>query len=236
MSRTLGTKAKKRFIPWKGETNPHFTGFKDDGKYTWVKSPRFEGKPMQVGPFSQVLVGFAQGHQLTVKWASEAIKNVSALTKKPVTPVMLQSTLGRIAARAIRAAMLTDLAEKHWEMLVKNIGFGRCTNIRQATIWGQGTSWCWIPRSTARHLSHWVVIKDGAIANYQAVVPTTWNAGPRDEHGTHGPYEASLIGNPVADAQKPLEVLRTVHSFDPCLACAIHTFDPEGKEIVTVSE
>ncbi|HEY4980145.1 MAG TPA: nickel-dependent hydrogenase large subunit, partial [Candidatus Acidoferrum sp.] len=88
------------------------------------------------------------------------------------------------------------------------------------------------PRGT---LSHWVVIKEGQIANYQAVVPTTWNAGPRDEHGTHGPYEASLMGNPVADPQKPLEVLRTVHSFDPCLACAIHTFDPEGKETVSVS-
>ncbi|HEY2118442.1 MAG TPA: nickel-dependent hydrogenase large subunit [Candidatus Acidoferrum sp.] len=226
---------EKTLHPWKGETNPRFTGFKDDGKYTWVKSPRFEGKPMQVGPLSQVLVGFAQGHPLTVKWASEAIKNVSALTKKPVTPVMLQSTLGRIAARAIRAAMLSDLANKHWEMLVKNIASGDVKIFVKPQFGDNelhGVGFHEAPRGT---LSHWVVIKEGQIANYQAVVPTTWNAGPRDENGTHGPYEASLIGNPVADAQKPLEVLRTVHSFDPCLACAIHTFDPVGKEIISVS-
>jgi hydrogenase large subunit len=226
---------EKTLHPWKGETNPRFTGFKDDGKYTWVKSPRFEGKPMQVGPLSQVLVGFAQGHPLTVKWASEAIKNISALTKKPVTTVMLQSTLGRIAARAIRAAMLSDLANKHWEMLVRNIASGDVKIFVKPQFGDKelhGVGFHEAPRGT---LSHWVVIKEGQIANYQAVVPTTWNAGPRDENGTHGPYEASLIGNPVADAQKPLEVLRTVHSFDPCLACAIHTFDPEGKEIISVS-
>jgi hydrogenase large subunit len=226
---------EKTLHPWKGETNPRFTGFKDDGKYTWVKSPRFEGKPMQVGPLSQVLVGFAQGHPLTAKWASEAIKNVSALTKKPVTPVMLQSTLGRIAARAIRAAMLSDLANKHWEMLVKNIATGDVKIFVKPQFGDKelhGVGFHEAPRGT---LSHWVVIKEGQIANYQAVVPTTWNAGPRDENGTHGPYEASLIGNPVADAQKPLEVLRTVHSFDPCLACAIHTFDPDDKEVISVS-
>jgi hydrogenase large subunit len=226
----------KTLHPWKGETNPHYTGFKDDGKYTWVKSARFEGKPMQVGPLAQVLVGFAQGHKLTVKWASEAIKTVSAISKKQVTPGMLQSTLGRIAARAIRASMLADLAEKHWGLLVNNIASGD-PKIYVKPQFGDkelnGVGFHEAPRGT---LSHWVVIKDGHIANYQAVVPTTWNAGPRDDHGTHGPYEASLIGNPVADAEKPLEVLRTIHSFDPCLACAIHTFDPEGKEVISVSD
>ncbi|HXH68312.1 MAG TPA: nickel-dependent hydrogenase large subunit [Candidatus Limnocylindrales bacterium] len=226
----------KTLHPWKGETNPHYTGFKDDGKYTWVKSPRFEGKPMQVGPLAQVLVGFAQGHKLTVKWASEAIKTVSAIAKIPVKPGMLQSTLGRIAARAIRASMLADLAEKHWGLLVNNIASGDAKIYVKPQFGDKelhGVGFHEAPRGT---LSHWVVIKDGAIANYQAVVPTTWNAGPRDEHGTHGPYEASLIGNPVADAEKPLEVLRTIHSFDPCLACAIHTFDPEGKEVISVSD
>jgi hydrogenase large subunit len=226
----------KTLHPWKGETNPHYTGFQDDGKYTWVKSPRFEGKPMQVGPLSQVLVGFAQGHKLTVKWAGEAIKQVSAISKKQVTPGMLQSTLGRIAARAIRASMLADLADKHWNLLVNNIASGDAKIFVKPEFGDKelhGVGFHEAPRGT---LSHWVVIKDGQIANYQAVVPTTWNAGPRDEHGTHGPYEASLIGNPVADAEKPLEVLRTIHSFDPCLACAIHTFDPEGKEVVSVSD
>ena len=226
----------KTLHPWKGETNPHYTGFKDDGKYTWVKSPRFEGKPMQVGPLAQVLVGFAQGHKLTVKWASEAIKTVSAVAKIPVKPGMLQSTLGRIAARAIRASMLADLAEKHWGLLVNNIASGDAKIYVKPQFGDKelhGVGFHEAPRGT---LSHWVVIKDGQIANYQAVVPTTWNAGPRDEYGTHGPYEASLIGNPVADAEKPLEVLRTIHSFDPCLACAIHTFDPEGKEVISVSD
>ncbi|HUI52244.1 MAG TPA: nickel-dependent hydrogenase large subunit [Terriglobales bacterium] len=226
----------KTLHPWKGETNPKFTGFQDGGKYSWVKSPRFEGKPMQVGPLSQVLVGFAQGHKLTQKWAGEAIKNVSAISKRQVTPGMLQSTLGRIAARAIRCSMLADLADKHWNMLVQNIASGDAKIFVKPEFGDKelhGAGFHEAPRGT---LSHWVVIKDGAIANYQAVVPTTWNAGPRDEHGTHGPYEASLIGNPVADAEKPLEVLRTIHSFDPCLACAIHTFDPDGKEVISVTD
>jgi hydrogenase large subunit len=225
----------KTLHPWKGETNPHYTGFHDDGKYSWVKSPRFEGKPMQVGPLAQVLVGFAQGHKLTQKWAGEAITQVSAISKKQVTPVMLQSTLGRIAARAIRACMLSELADKHWNLLVKNIASGDAKIFVKPQFGDKelrGVGFHEAPRGT---LSHWVVIKDGQIANYQAVVPTTWNAGPRDEHGSHGPYEASLLGNPIADAQKPLEVLRTIHSFDPCLACAIHTFDPEGKEVIGIS-
>jgi len=83
-------------------------------------------------------------------------------------------------------------------------------------------------------LSHWIVFKDKKIENYQAVVPSTWNASPRDEKGAMGPYEASLVGNPVADAEKPLEVVRTIHSFDPCIACAVHAVDPEGREITKV--
>jgi hydrogenase large subunit len=227
---------EKTLHPWKGETNPRYTGFQDNGKYTWVKSPRFEGHPMQVGPLAQVLIGYAQGHKLTHKWAGEAINRVAAISKRQVGPAMLHSTLGRIAARAIRASMLADLANKHWELLVKNIASGDA-KIYVKPQFGEkelhGAGFHEAPRGT---LSHWVTIKDGQIANYQAVVPTTWNAGPRDEHGTHGPYEASLVGNPVADPEKPLEILRTVHSFDPCLACAIHTFDPEGKEVISVSE
>ncbi len=114
----------KTLHPWRGETNPLYTGFQDDGKYTWVKSPRFEGRPMQAGPLAQVLIGYAQGHKLTHKWAGEAINRVSAISKRQVTPVMLHSTLGRIAARAIRASMLADLADKHWNLLVKNISSG----------------------------------------------------------------------------------------------------------------
>jgi hydrogenase large subunit len=201
---------------------------------TWVKF-RFEGHPVQVGPLAQVLIGSAQGHKLTQKWAGEAIQRVSAISHKQVTPVMLHSTVGRIAARAIRASMLADLAEKHWGLLVQNIASGDARIFVKPQVGDKelhGAGFHEAPRGT---LSHWVVIKDGQIANYQAIVPTTWNASPRDEHGLHGPYEASLLGNPMADAEHPLEVLRTVHSFDPCWACAIHTFDPGGKELIHVS-
>jgi hydrogenase large subunit len=139
--------------------------------------------------------------------------------------------LGRDAARAIRCAMLSDLATDHWTKLVNNIAKGDTDiyvhpEFPKGEIRGVGFHEA--PRGT---LSHWVVIENGVITNYQAVVPTTWNASPRDERGIPGPYEASLAGNPVADPEQPLEMLRTVHSFDPCLACAVHTLDPEGREI-----
>ena len=169
-----------------------------------------------------------------MKWASEAIKTVSAVAKIPVKPGMLQSTLGRIAARAIRASMLGDLAIKHWDLLVNNIASGDAKIFVKPQFGDKelhGVGFHEAPRGT---LSHWVVIKGGAIANYQAVVPTTWNAGPRDAKNQPGPYEASLVGNPVADSERPLEVIRTIHSFDPCIACAIHTLDVDGHEVSRV--
>jgi hydrogenase large subunit len=184
---------------------------------------------------AQVLIGYAQGHKLAHKWAGEAINRVSAISKKQVTPAMLHSTLGRTAARAIRASMLGDLANKHWDLLVKNIASGDAKIDVKPQFGDKELHGAGFHEAPRRMLSHWMVIKDGQIANYQAVVPTTWNAGPRDEQGAHGPYVASLLGNPIADAERPLEVLRTVHSFDPWLACAIHTFDPDGKEVITTS-
>jgi hydrogenase large subunit len=217
--------------PWEGETNPDFTDYDAAGKYSWVKAPRLGGKPMQVGPLAQILAGYAQGHPLTKKWADAALSTISSVAKVQVTPAMLHSTLGRDAARAIRAAMLSDLAVEHWQRLVNNIAKGdHETFVQPEFPKGEirGVGFHEAPRGT---LSHWVVIDNGKITNYQAVVPTTWNASPRDEKGTPGPYEASLTGNPVADAELPLEMLRTIHSFDPCLACAVHTLDPEGREI-----
>ncbi len=220
--------------PYDEETVPKFTQFEDNGKYSWVKSPRFQGRAMQVGPLAQVLVGYVSGHEPTKRWADIALQKVSEVAKTTVTPQMLQSTLGRHAARAVRAAVLTEYATKHWQLLVDNIKKGdvRIYNkpeFPKGEVRGFGFHEA--PRGA---LSHWVVIRDGKYENYQAVVPTTWNAGPRDDKGAKGPYEASLVGNPVADAEKPLEVLRTVHSFDPCLACAVHTLDPEGREIAKV--
>jgi len=227
-------KGDKALHPWSGETDPAFTGWDAEQKYSWVKAPRFNGEPMQVGPLAQVLVGYAQGHALTRKYTNLAIEKVAAIGGPHVTPDMLHSTLGRHAARAIRACMLAELAQKHLQLLSDNIAKGDYTVFNQPVlptheVEGVGTHEA--PRGT---LSHWVVIKDEKIKNYQAVVPSTWNAGPRDQKGNHGPYEASLLHTPIANSELPLEVLRTVHSFDPCMACAVHTFDPEGKNIAKV--
>jgi hydrogenase large subunit len=220
--------------PWEGETVPSFTDFQDDGKYSWVKSPRFDDQPMQVGPLAQVLVGLAGGHPLITRWATDALDRASSVAGTPLGVEVMHSTLGRHLARSIRAACLADLAEKHWQLLVDNIATGDMHAFEPPDFPAgeqRGFGFHEAPRGT---LSHWVVIRDGEIHNYQAVVPSTWNAGPRDDRDRMGPYEASLLGNPVVDTEQPLEVLRTVHSFDPCLACAIHTLDPEGRELSTV--
>lgn len=221
--------------PYEEDTIPEYTDYDDTKQYTWVKAPRFkvDGKylPMEVGPAAQVLVGFAQGHELTVKWASAALEKLNGLAKAKFGPEILMSTLGRHAARCIRANMAAELVDKHWNLLVENIGKGDyeiATPVSYPRGEIKGVGFHEAPRGA---LSHWTVIKNGKIANYQQVVPSTWNAGPRDDKDQMGPYEASLVGNPIANAEQPLEVLRTVHSFDPCLACAIHLFDPEGQEV-----
>ena len=232
---------KEQRHPWQGETKPNYTGdwqaeTAAPEKYSWVKAPRLDGKPVQVGPLAQVLVGFLTGHELTVKYVTAAIKTVKAIHGIDVTPAMLHSTLGRHAARAIRCAMMGELSLKHWGLLAENIGKGDTTifndpseKLRKGTYEGVGLHEA--PRGT---LSHWCVIEDGKLKNYQCVVPSTWNAGPRDEAGVAGPYEACLVGNPIADPKLPLEALRTIHSFDPCLACAIHTHDADGNEVSQV--
>ncbi len=220
--------------PYDEDTVPKPGAYDASKKYSWVKAPRFQGRVMQVGPLAQVLVGFAIGHEPTKRWATKALTTASALAKTTLTPAVLHSTLGRHVARMVRTCVLSELALKHWKLLVDNIGKGD-TAIFNAPVFPageqRGFGFHEAPRGT---LSHWIVIKDGKIANYQAVVPSTWNAGPRDAKDQMGPYEASLVGNPMADAERPLEVLRTIHSFDPCLACAIHTLDPEGREIARV--
>jgi hydrogenase large subunit len=222
--------------PFEGETVPDYTDFQDDGKYTWVKAPRFQGKPTQVGPLASVLVAYAQGHEPTRRWMDLALAKVSAVAQKPITIDHMHSTMGRYLARAVRCAVLGELSLRHWGLLVANVTGGDTSvcNVptfpEDSVVEGLGIHEA--PRGT---LSHWVVVRNGRIANYQAVVPTTWNASPRDESGARGPYEAALLGNPVADAEKPLELLRTVHSFDPCMACACHTLDVDGNTIATVN-
>ena len=220
--------------PFVGETVPKYTDFDPRGKYSWAKAPRFQGKAMQVGPTASVLAAFVAGHEPTQRWAKHVLDTAGSIAKVKLSPGVLESTLGRHAARAIRCATLAEAALKQWDMLVNNIGKGDVAIFNQPVFPKgeiKGFGFHEAPRGT---LSHWAVVRDGKIANYQAVVPSTWNAGPRDGRGQLGPYEASLVGNPVADPQRPLEALRTIHSFDPCLACAVHMTDAEGNEISRV--
>jgi hydrogenase large subunit len=217
--------------PWEEETVPKEADFDPKGKYSWVKSPRFQGRPMQVGPLAQVLMGIASGHEPTKRWAGVALDKTSGIAGAKLPVSALHSTPGRHLARAIRCAVLGEMALRHWKLLAENIGKGDVAVFAPPVFprfEQRGFGFHEAPRGT---LSHWIVMKDGKIRNYQAVVPSTWNAGPRDGKGQKGPYEASLVGNPVADPDRPLEVLRTVHSFDPCLACAIHMLDAKGREV-----
>jgi Ni,Fe-hydrogenase I large subunit len=225
--------------PSKGETRPRFTGPKPPferldtaAKYSWLKAPRYDGLPMEVGPLSRMLVAYASGHP-KVKELVGAV-----LGKLGVGPEALFSTLGRIAARAIETQVLADKMGDWVVALADNMA-RRDYRIHDGSKWDPST---WRAEATGAGfheaprgaLGHWVHIQDGAIANYQCVVPSTWNAGPRDAKGKRGPYEEALLGTPLADAARPLEILRTVHSFDPCIACGVHVVDASKREIASV--
>jgi hydrogenase large subunit len=220
--------------PYDGKTDPKYTGFEDDAKYSWVKAPTFYDQRAQVGPLANVLAMYVSGHEPTKRNLGRLLAIAGKVAGAEIPLSALHSTIGRHAARAVRCAVLYETLDKQWTLLMQNIAKGDFATFNKPTfpkgeIHGFGAHEA--PRGV---LSHWTVIRDGKIANYQAVVPSTWNAGPRDDKDAMGPYEASLIGNPVADPEKPLEVIRTVHSFDPCLACAIHMLDGQGGEIVRV--
>ena len=228
-----------RLHPWDGETSPKYTGptppylaLDVDNKYSWLKSPRYDGQPMEVGPLARMLVAYGAGNERVQELVN------GALTELKLQPAALFSTLGRVAARALETVYLLDLMDQWLNDLAANAQSGD-VRIHDGSKWdpsswpaeAQGWGFHEAPRGA---LGHWVTIKDGKIENYQAVVPSTWNAGPRDEQGVTGPYEASLVDTPVADPEQPLEILRTVHSFDPCLACAVHVVDATGRERVRV--
>jgi hydrogenase large subunit len=220
--------------PWDEDTEPHYTEFQDDGKYSWVKAPTFYDRPAQVGPLANVLCMYAAGHAPTKKYTDKALAMVSSLSGTVVGIDALHSTIGRHAARAVRAAVMYETLQKQWQALVDSIGKGDTRTFTPPEFPKgeiRGVGFHEAPRGV---LSHWSVIDAGKIKNYQAVVPSTWNSGPRDARDQPGPYEASLVGNPIADPERPLEVLRTVHSFDPCLSCAIHVVDRENGDAITV--
>jgi Ni,Fe-hydrogenase I large subunit len=220
--------------PYEGETRPKYTGPKPpfehlnvEEKYSWLKSPRFMDTPMEVGPLSRMLVAYASG-QAEVKELVTAV-----LTKLNAPATALFSTLGRIAARAIETQLMARQVPKWIDQLYYNLAHGDL-RVHNGEKWdpatwpksAQGWGFHEAPRGS---LGHWVQIEDRAIKNYQCVVPTTWNAGPRDAKGQRGAYEAALLKTPIADPERPVEILRTVHSFDPCLACAVHVTGAQGR-------
>lgn len=225
--------------PSRGETLASYTGpalpfdrLDTAAKYSWLKSPRYDGLPMEVGPLARMLVAYASGHT--------AVKSLvdSALGQLGVPLGALFSTLGRVAARGLETVLLADKMSDWVDELAANMGRGELRihdNDRwdpaSWPTWASGAGFHEAPRGA---LGHWVHIDHGRIDRYQCVVPTTWNAGPRDKDGVPGPYEAALIGTPVADPEQPIEILRTVHSFDPCMACAVHVIDPVGGELSRV--
>jgi hydrogenase large subunit len=222
--------------PFQGETDLHYTGPRPpyeqldvEQKYSWLKAPRWNGKAMEVGPLARVLVMYAKGNAQV----KELVDGTLAKLNAPLTAVF--STLGRTAARCIETVVFAHKMQEWYQELVANIKAGdevtwdgRKWEPRTWPVEARGFGFMEAPRGA---LGHWIVIRAGKIANYQAVVPSTWNAGPRDANGEPGAYEASLVGTPLADPQQPLEILRTIHSFDPCLACAVHVLDLEGKEL-----
>lgn len=225
----------KPLAPWEGLTRPNYTGWQEDGKYSWVKSPTFYGKAVEMGPLAWLLCSLEAKHQPTQNYFAQVSRTYQTLAGKPLTAEQLPSTLGRIVGRAIHACVLHGTLNQQWHALVSNIGSGDHQTFipPQIPLTGEvrGVGFIEAPRGA---LSHWVVIKDGKIANYQAVVPSTWNAGPRNYNDEPGPYERALVGTPVADVAKPLEVIRTIHSFDPCMSCAVHIVDTTGNEVTKV--
>ncbi|MCP5418309.1 MAG: nickel-dependent hydrogenase large subunit [Chromatiaceae bacterium] len=226
--------------PYDGETQLDYTGpeppFKQlqvEDPYSWIKSPRWRDKAMEVGPLSRVLLLYASGHEPTRELAR------FALAKLDLPIIALFSTLGRTAARTLESKLLADAMQGWFDDLVSNIKRGDTRTFNEA-LWDpstwpetcQGAGFMEAPRGA---LGHWVVIRNGKIANYQAVVPSTWNAGPRDASGQSGAYEAALQDqHTLVDSSQPLEILRTIHSFDPCIACAVHLADEAGDELIKI--
>jgi hydrogenase large subunit len=220
--------------PYKGETNAEYTDFQENGKYSWVKSPMFLGEPAQVGPLARVLMAVAAKDEEVTKHLTKLLGIIEAVGKVKVPLEGLHSTLGRHAARAVMCQRNVEILEKQWQLLLDNVAKGDANTFEKPVFPKgevQGFGFHEAPRGL---LSHWIVIENGIIKNYQAVVPTTWNAAPKNEKDQPGPYEASLLDTPLADPERPLEVLRTIHSFDPCLACAVHLLDVTKSPIVKV--
>lgn len=210
--------------PYKGVTDPKYTNLEDKDRYSWMKAPRYKGESTEVGPLAHCLMAYAKGHK-DFKPLVDMVLN-----KLGVGPEALFSTLGRTAARGIETVAFGNAMQGWIQELSDNVSGGDDTLY---TEWempneAQGVGFVDAPRGS---LSHWINIKDKVIENFQLVVPSTWNLGPRCSAGKLSPVEEALIGTPIADPKRPVEILRTVHSYDPCIACGVHVIDPESNEV-----
>ncbi len=235
----------KGLHPWDGvteaqyELGPNLIGTKtnikqidEGGKYSWIKAPRWKGHAMEVGPLARYVVGYAQGHE----YFTHQINGVLRALDLPLPALF--STLGRTAARALEAQWAAEQQMYFLDKLIANIKNGDSSTANtekfDPSTWPteiKGVGFTEAPRGA---LGHWIKIKDKKIENYQCVVPTTWNGSPRDAEGNIGAFEASLMNTKVEVAEEPVEILRTLHSFDPCLACSTHVMSPEGEELANV--
>ncbi len=231
--------------PWDGVTEPKFElgpnlkGSKtnieeidEGGKYSWLKAPRWRGHAMEVGPLARYLVAYARGQE-DIKAQVDGLLSDLDL---PITALF--STLGRTAARGLECSWAAHKMRVVYDDMMANIKAGDVATANmekwEPHTWPADTKGVGYGEAPRGALGHWLHIQDTKIANYQAVVPTTWNASPRDPQGNIGAYEAALLGTPMADPKQPLEILRTIHSFDPCLACATHVMSPDGQELAHV--
>lgn len=226
--------------PWVGETKLNYTGPKPpydhlnvEGKYSWLKTPRWKGQAMEVGPLARVLVGFASGREEFVDVVKGALKTLNV----PVGALF--STLGRTAARGLETKLVAGWSKEIYQQLLSNIKNGDTRTFNNEkwdpNTWPAEAKGVGLTEAPRGALAHWIVIKDKKIENYQLVVPSTWNASPRDPSGQMSAYESALIGTPVKNPEQPLEILRTIHSFDPCLACAVHVYDEKGRYVHQIS-
>ena len=231
--------------PWEGVTEPNFElgpnlkGTKtrieeiDEGaKYSWLKAPRWKGHAMEVGPLSRFVIAYASGR--------EDVKELvdSTLSELGLPLPALFSTLGRTAARGLECTWAAHKMRVVFDDMMANIKAGDVSTANmdmwEPSTWPNDVKGVGMVEAPRGALGHWIHIRDSKIENYQAIVPSTWNASPRDPAGNIGAYEASLLGTPLANAEQPLEILRTIHSFDPCLACASHVMSPDGEELAVI--
>ena len=228
--------------PWDGQTELDFKlgdktrksgdkieAFDEEGKYSYVKAPRWKGHAMETGPLARMVIAYAGGNRRVKELVDGTLKKLDL----PLTALF--STLGRTAARGLEGLWAAEQLKEEIATLQATIKSGNETTANTEkwapATWpkeAKGAGFCEAPRGA---LGHWIRIKDEKIQNYQCVVPTTWNASPRDAQGNIGAYEAALLGVPMANPAKPLEILRVIHSFDPCLACATHVIGPDGGEL-----